>query len=207
MRKISHIVLATCFLALVQPNVYAQSVGGGIKIGANIAKVTNEDLKIMPGGHFGFFMRAGAGNYRFQGEVLLTTGGSNYKEGDDVRISNITFNLDVPLMFNYKFVKVLFAEAGMQPSYLITNYEFGTVGNRMIDEFTVEGLRRVNFAPVLGFGVDLQKVTIGLRFVYPVTSMYDKETLDDIRRFSEELYKEYKKEKQTQTMLTFGFKF
>ncbi len=204
MKKIFLLCIAIASLALATES--NAQFSAGLRLGFNASKfsgtmpVTNEKLQFVPGVHIGpYFRMAFKEKYRVQTEVLFSTKGSSYLgfQGlDTERYYNIPFYLDIPVLFNYNPVAGLYVEAGVQPSFALTQLNFSANTEA---EFDKGNLKTFDFAPVVGVGYEFSKVSLGLRGAFGVTNIYPPVSLL--------LWNYTPTNKNVSLMATFGFKF
>ncbi|HVD97134.1 MAG TPA: porin family protein [Cytophagaceae bacterium] len=173
----------------------AQIVTGGLRLGFNASKVVGDfgaNYNFVPGIHVGPYVRvAPREKYRIEADVLFSTKGASSDPTGSDRQYAIPFYLDIPVLFNYKPIAGLYFEAGVQPSFALTQMNFSQ--NSSNTTFDKTGLKTVDFAPVVGLGYEFKKASLGLRGAFGVTNIND--------------FSGYNPNQKNMTLMaTFGFK-
>jgi hypothetical protein len=179
MKKLITILVAIATLSVCSVSESKADFSAGLRLGFNASKMTGDGssfYKMAPGFHIGPYFRVGIKEkYRIQLDVLFSTKGSvhdsPYLNGTTLtteKYYNLPFYLDLPIMFNYKPIAGLYVEAGVQPSIALTQLNFSA---NTTSTFNKDGLKTVDFAPIVGLGYEFKKVSLGVRGAFGVTNI------------------------------------
>lgn len=200
MKKIILLLIAVATLSLFSISKSNAQFSAGLRVGFNASKYTGNvgANKFAPGMHIGVYFRVAIKTkYRIQADVLFSTKGSvtvGSLNGSPEKYYGIPFYIDVPIMFNYKPIAGLYVEAGVQPSFALTQLNFSANTSSQFSSPSANNLKTVVFAPIVGLGYEFKKVSLGVRGTFGGTSVatYNYSTYNP---------------KNLTLMATFGFKF
>jgi len=148
----------------------------GIKGGINLTNlyvdnVKDEQMKV--GGHVGFFAKLPiAKGISLMPEVIYTNKGakvtySNFIQGSGEYRFNLNY-VEVPLTLVFNIVNNFNIHAGGYAAYLtsanVKNVQDGTIKDA--EALNADNFNRFDYGLVGGFGVDIDKFTIGARYNY-----------------------------------------
>ncbi len=121
------------------------------------------------GGHLGGILRFPISEkHRIQTELLLFTRG--IKTGNfGFKNSSTNLYLDLPILYNIKLTKTVYAEAGIQGALLLGKFypiSKNPFGFDPLFEYLNSGTRKMDALLVLGTGIEIGKFQIGIRGMY-----------------------------------------
>lgn len=187
-KKFSGIALAVLAMLFTAPVVAQTNNPGpkfGIKGGINLSQLyvdqpTVQDESMKVGYHFGVFGKIPVTSYlAFQPEVLysnmgskITYGGSDVETLLGIEEGEVRFNLNylqVPLTLAVN-LGPLNVHAGPYVSYLIsanvTDLNTSDLNTTGLVEFDTDDFNRLDYGLVGGVAVDIQNLTLGVRYNY-----------------------------------------
>jgi hypothetical protein len=202
MKKIILLLVAIATVSLCSISKSNAQFSGGLRVGFNASKYTGNVSanRFVPGVHIGAYFRVAIKTkYRIEADVLFSTKGSvtvGSLGGSPEKFYGVPFYIDVPLLFNYKPVAGLYVEAGVQPSFALTQLNFSANTSSEFTSPKANDLKSVIFAPLVGLGYEFKKVSLGVRGAFGGTSVSKPSST----------YSSYNPKNLT-LMATFGFKF
>ncbi|HWZ22141.1 MAG TPA: porin family protein [Cytophagaceae bacterium] len=200
MKKIILLLVAVATLSICSISESNAQFSAGLRVGFNASKYTGNvgANRFVPGVHIGAYFRVAIKTkYRIQADVLFSTKGAvtvGSLNGSPEKYYGVPFYIDVPVMFNYKPVAGLYVEAGVQPSFALTQLNFSANTSSQFSSPSANNLKAVMFSPITGVGYEFKKVSLGVRAAFAGTSY---------STFNASTYNP----KTLTLMATFGFKF
>ncbi|MDL2307975.1 PorT family protein [Bacteroidales bacterium OttesenSCG-928-B11] len=172
MKKFSFLLIIT----LISMTAFSQ-VSLGIKGGVNFSNSTDLNTSMKTGGDAGIFLRLGDPFY-FQPEVNYSFRSSSFKNLLDVELPNNfdlkTHNLDIPLLFGYKFLDY-------------ENFNFRVfigprIGVMLDNNFNKEThhdyFTLMEYGGQFGIGIDFWRFTLDFKYDFS-TKKYEPILLDE----------------------------
>ena len=177
------LVIATLTFSIA---CYSQSFEIGVKGGLNITaadvmqKVSN-DLQItnkttFNGGIYGRFKIKLIGLF-VQPELVYNTRGYNFEikepiSGETINLKQQAYYIDVPVLVGLKMLKFLRVYAGPNFQYLLKNEITGIDEVKALEiDFKKTGMKKANAGVQIGFGLDLLKFRIDVKYDFNPTDM------------------------------------
>ena len=177
------LVIATLTFSIA---CYSQSFEIGVKGGLNITaadvmqKVSN-DLQItnkntFNGGIYGRFKIKLIGLF-VQPELVYNTRGYNFEikepnSGETINLKQQAYYIDVPVLVGLKMLKFLRVYAGPNFQYLLKNEITGIDEVKALAiDFKKTGMKKASTGVQIGFGLDLLKFRIDVKYDFNPTDM------------------------------------
>ena len=177
------LVIATLTFSIA---CYSQSFEIGVKGGLNITaadvmqKVSN-DLQItnkntFNGGVYGRFKIKLIGLF-VQPELVYNTRGYNFEikepnSGETINLKQQAYYIDVPVLVGLKMLKFLRIYAGPNFQYLLKNEITGIDEVKALEiDFKKTGMKKANVGVQIGFGLDVLKFRIDVKYDFNPTDM------------------------------------
>jgi len=177
------LVIATLTFSIA---CYSQSFEIGVKGGLNITaadvmqKVSN-DLQItnkntFNGGVYGRFKIKLIGLF-VQPELVYNTRGYNFEikepnSGETINLKQQAYYIDVPVLVGLKMLKFLRVYAGPNFQYLLKNEITGIDEVKALAiDFKKTGMKKASTGVQIGFGLDLLKFRIDVKYDFNPTDM------------------------------------
>jgi hypothetical protein len=177
------LVIATLTFSIA---CYSQSFEIGVKGGLNITaadvmqKVSN-DLQItnkntFNGGIYGRFKIKLIGLF-VQPELVYNTRGYNFEikepiSGETINLKQQAYYIDVPVLVGLKMLKFLRIYAGPNFQYLLKNEITGIDEVKALEiDFKKTGMKKASTGVQIGFGLDLLKFRIDVKYDFNPTDM------------------------------------
>jgi hypothetical protein len=183
MKKNLILTLMVCTFLLIHSNLLlSQERAPFIYAGIHKASITSNDPETSWKDPIGFQVGAGlplvffADGFSANAEINLSRQGAKWEEFGESGRTDLWY-INVPLTLRYQFKFGLFAEAGLQPGYLLTakdHYEGGET------ESYTEFLNRFDLGVPVGVGYNInEKIAVGFRVVPGLLTLdKDKEEKD-----------------------------
>jgi len=149
---------------------YSQSVGLGLKAGANISNFSNADFgdlksKALFSFHGGAYLNIGLGNIYIQPELLVSTIGAKLDSATGSDKLKLTY-LSVPVMVKYKGASAVYFEIGPQFSFKLSE----DLGNQSINNFAKD----LDLSAAAGIGLQSKAgLGIGARYLVGLSKVGD----------------------------------
>ncbi len=159
-------------LFFISTSLFAQKFDFGIKVGANLSKISGKSFKdeFTFGYHAGVFASVGGDKFYIQPEVLFnqvnTDTASDFSQVYQFnKINNIQLHyLSIPVMLGYKLNKIISLQAGPQFGILLDQ-------NKNLLENGKDAFKSGNFSLAGGIQVKLAKIRVYGRYVGGTTNL------------------------------------
>ncbi len=199
--KTLKLILVITVLALCVEQLKAQSARAGIKAGANFSNlfiddVDDENLRMgFHAGVYGQYLEEGS-TLGLQTEILYSTKGATATYDNLFGSGKSKFNLnyvDVPILLVIKLGDLIELQGGGYVGFL-TKASVSTEGDfgNDYDELDRENFKSVDYGLSGGMAINLEALTIGLRYSYglnPIAKSEDaKDALGDAKNSVAQIY-------------------
>ena len=157
---------------------FAQSTGTsagprfGIKAGADLTSLSNNDSKSKIGYYGGVFMNAPiSGEFSIQPEVVYSLQGAKAKNSNDNGKLDLGY-INVPVMFQYNATPEFYLEAGPEFGFLVSAREKYDVNGSTEKIDVKDGAQTFNFGIGLGAGYRFtSNLSANLRYTAGITDV------------------------------------
>lgn len=179
MKKIITFIVAA--LTVTGSSLFAQAGEDkiGFKAGVNLANIHGEDAennKMLIGFHVGGFATIPFGNLAFQPELLISTRGAKYDDGnEDVDESINLMYVDIPLLLKFYFTDNINLHVGPQVGFnLSAKYKLDPEPDNYDDDAS-EFYESLDLGADLGLEFDSDMgFVVGARYYYGLISVYEE---------------------------------
>ncbi len=188
MKKLLFFVATIVLISLVSC-ASQRAIEVGAKAGVNIADITGDDIDSFNGRtsfHVGAVVEVPVSDkFSFQPELMYSSQGSDYSEGDDYDGSVKVDYLNIPLIAKFYIAEGFSIEAGPQLGLLLSaKDEYDWAGDTGEDDWK-DYLKGIDFGVNLGLGYKLESgLNFGARYNLGLS-----DTNDDIDLLGDSTYK------------------